>query len=288
MYYLQNSFKVQFEAIVNKEKEVRQELSRAQKKLREGEARKENPLSLKLRDDKLELDEHILRLEAKRSKIIEDLGAFRNQEASNNKVLSELLKKSNLLKADKKKYEVTVELLNKLNELTSRIKEEKKYSLQKSIQLGLRKLMHKKDKVQDVKVRISEDVMDIDLMDQYGKVIDKDTLSKGEQQLYATALLKALVDESGIDFPVFIDSPLQKFDKEHSSNVIQQFYPSISEQVVLFPLLEKELSKEEYDQLTPHLAGVYLIDNSIEGSSIEECKVTDLFNKFNQQHVLAY
>jgi hypothetical protein len=36
------------------------------------------------------------------------------------------------------------------------------------------------------------------------EIIDKDSLSKGEQQLYATALLKALVDESGIKFPVFI------------------------------------------------------------------------------------
>ena len=81
-------------------------------------------------------------------------------------------------------------------------------------------------------------------MTQYDQIIDKDTLSKGEQQLYATALLKALVDQSGIDFPIFIDSPLQKFDKEHSSNVIQQFYPSISDQVVLFPITGKRIDKE--------------------------------------------
>ena len=51
--------------------------------------------------------------------------------------------------------------------------------------------MHKKDKVQDVRVRIEEDVMDIDLIDSYGNLIDKDSLSKGEQQLYATALFKS-------------------------------------------------------------------------------------------------
>ena len=148
--------------------------------------------------------------------------------------------------------------------------------------------MHKDDFVKDVMVRIDEDVMDIDLINRNGSIIDKDGLSKGEQQLYATALLKALVDESGINFPIFIDSPLQKFDKEHSSNVIQQFYPSISDQVVLFPLLEKELSKAEYEQLKPNLNGVYLINNDDSGSSIEECKISELFNKFNQQHVLAH
>ena len=198
------------------------------------------------------------------------------------------MKKTDLLSTDKKKYEVTLELLEKLERLTSKIKEEKKYSLQKSILLGLKKLMHKDDFVKDVKVRIDEDVMDIDLINRNGSIIDKDGLSKGEQQLYATALLKALVDESGINFPIFIDSPLQKFDKEHSSNVIQQFYPSISDQVVLFPLLEKELSKAEYEQLKPNLNGVYLINNDDSGSSIEECKISELFNKFNQQHVLAH
>lgn len=286
--YIQNSFKDQFEGIVKREKDLRGELSRISKKIREGEARKDNPLAKKLREDKEELDEKIARLETKREEILQELGGLRQQEASNHKVLSEKLKKSKLLKTDQQKYEVTAELLEKLNTLTARIKEEKKYSLQKSIQLGLRKLMHKNDFVKDVRVRIEEDVMDIDLIDQYGNVIDKDTLSKGEQQLYATALLKALVDESGINFPVFIDSPLQKFDKEHSSNVIQQFYPSISDQVVLFPLLEKELSKEEYNQLKPNLSGVYLIGNSPEGSYLEETKISELFNKFNQQHVLAY
>ena len=154
--------------------------------------------------------------------------------------------------------------------------------------MGLNKLMHKNNFVSKVNVRIEDEVMDIDLIDQYDQIIDKDTLSKGEQQLYATALLKALVDQSGIDFPVFIDSPLQKFDKEHSSNVIQQFYPSISDQVVLFPLLEKELTKSEYELLKPHLGGVYLIENQSQGSSISKYPINELFNQFNKQHVLSH
>ena len=286
--YIQDSFKIQFEGIVKREKYIRQAVGRVQKKIREGEARKDNPLAQILRVDKNNLDEKVETLLAKKVELIEELGGLKTQHASNHKVLSEYEKNFNLVATDQKKYDVTIELLDKLNVLTARIKEEKKYSLQKSILLGLKKLMHKDDFVSNVQVRIEEDVMDIDLLDRHGKVIDKDTLSKGEQQLYATALLKALVDESGIDFPVFIDSPLQKFDKEHSSNVIQQFYPTISEQVVLFPLLEKELSITEYDQLKPNLSGVYLIDNGAEGSSIEECKINELFTKFNEQHVLAY
>ncbi len=57
----------------------------------------------------------------------------------------------------------------------------------------------------------------------------------GERQMYASALLKALVDESEIEFPVFIDSPMQKFDKDHAENVIKEFYPNVSNRLFLFP-----------------------------------------------------
>lgn len=286
--YLQFSFKPHFANVSQNEKELKQELSRLQKKIREGEARKDNPLSVKLLEEKQELEQQLMNEETKQLKLREELGGYKQSQSTINKVFSELLKYTKFQEIDKKKYEVTVDLLNKINELTSRIKEEKKYSLQKSIQLGLQKLMHKKDKVKDVVVRIEDDSMDIDLIDQFGNVIDKEDLSKGEQQLYATALLKALVDESGIRFPVFIDSPLQKFDMVHSSNMIKQFYPSISDQVVLFPLLEKELSKDEFELLKPHLSSVHLIANNSKGSSFEVSEIDELFTKFEQQHVLEH
>lgn len=143
--------------------------------------------------------------------------------------------------------------------------------------------MHKEDFIVSVRVNINEDVMDIDLLDKKGLVIDKDSLSKGEQQLYATALLKALVDESGIKFPVFIDSPMQKFDKYHSKNIIKEFYPSISEQVVLFPLLEKELSEVEYELLKPNLSKAFLIHNTEQGSKIFSTRVDRLFTEFKKE-----
>ena len=92
---------------------------------------------------------------------------------------------------------------------------------------------------------MQDDIIEIELLDKVGESISKEKLSKGEQQLYATAILNALVEESGIEFPVFIDSPLQKFDSIHSHNIITKFYPNVSKQVVIFPLLGKELSEND-------------------------------------------
>jgi DNA sulfur modification protein DndD len=105
-------------------------------------------------------------------------------------------------------------------------------------------------------------------------------LSKGEQQLYATALLKALVEESNIRFPVFVDSPMQKYDAIHSSKVITEFYPTISDQVVVFPLLHKEMTQAEYNLLLPYVKSVHLIENNGgPGSSFRECKPEELFKE---------
>ena len=79
--------------------------------------------------------------------------------------------------------------------------------------------------------------------------------------MYATALLRGLVEESQIEFPVFIDSPVQKFDEEHAENIIKFFYPTIADQVILFPLINKELTKREYKLLLPRVAKAYLIHN---------------------------
>ena len=134
-------------------------------------------------------------------------------------------------------------------------------------------LMHKENFIGSVKVHITDEAMDIDLLSPSGDVIRKDSLSKGEQQLYATSLLKAL------SFPVFIDSPLQKFDKSHSNKIITEFYPTISKQVVLFPLLHKELTESELEIMKPLVNASYLIKNDTSHSYIEQVPIDSLMQE---------
>jgi hypothetical protein len=101
-------------------------------------------------------------------------------------------------------------LAQRVREYIALYKERKKDLLAKEVKRGLKLLMHKRGFVHDVKVHIIGDLIEIDLYNKRGEVIAKEGLSKGEQQLYATALLYGLVEESDVDFPVFIDSPMQK------------------------------------------------------------------------------
>ena len=164
-------------------------------------------------------------------------------------------------------------------------KREKAESLEKRIEEGLAMLLHKKDLVKKVEIKIIGDIVDINLKGDRDKYLNKDTFSKGEQQMYATVLLKGLVDESNISFPVFIDSPMQKFDVDHSNSIVRYFYPKVSEQVIIFPLLKKEMTENEYNLLLPNVSKTYLIRNEENKSSFQRVEnKEDLFIIFEKEY----
>jgi len=112
--------------------------------------------------------------------------------------MSELSKKVNLDENDKLKDETAGRLIVQLDEFITRFRNEKKSSLELRLKKELNLLMHKKDFIQRVEVVIESEMIEIYLFDRHNNQLNTESFSKGEQQLYATALLKALVDESNI------------------------------------------------------------------------------------------
>jgi DNA sulfur modification protein DndD len=175
--------------------------------------------------------------------------------------------------------------VQKLKDFINNFKEEKKKSFENGILDKLNILLHKKNFVKKVDVFISPSGSDIDinLYNQRNEKLDKAELSMGESQVYATALLKALIDESELQFPVFIDSPMQKFDADHAKNIILDFYPTVSKQVIIFPLIHKEMTESEYLLLKSKVSKSYLIENkNIDYSQFKEVSPDNLIKTYNQ------
>ncbi len=241
---------------------------------------KENDNVIKhIRKRKNKSEQRIIELEQKIREIHVQKGAIDNELVAINQEVKELSKKVSLDDSNVKKDKVAEQLINELNTFLISLKEEKKSALERRIKTTMNNLMHKTDFIENVGVVISDDMIDINLYSKDNVLIKKETLSKGEQQLYATSLLKALVDESGIQFPVFIDSPLQKFDKSHASKIITEFYPTVSKQVILFPLLHKELSEKELNIMKPFLNSAYLIKNRDFQSYIQQVEIDNLMKE---------
>ena len=271
------SFSTIFKQLVKDIKNNALFLAKTQRKIVEAEYDDGNADIKEIRMRKAEVDELLAQLDIQTRQLSEQIGTLNKDLKVLKKQLSEVAKHVRVDKADKEKDLIAERLIGELTTFLFELRAKRKFSLEKKIMAGIDVLMHKADFIHSVRIDLQDDIIEIELLDKAGEIISKEKLSKGEQQLYATAILNALVEESGIEFPVFIDSPLQKFDSIHSRNIITKFYPSVSKQVVIFPLLGKELSEDEYNALLPNVNRVYVIENEDGCSSFRKITPNKLF-----------
>ena len=277
---LRKSYQERLKSLLGRLKINRRQFSDVSKRLANSESLELDELINNIRSEKDDIDKQINVIEGKTLELSEDVGALRNNLVNRRRLFEQISNKIEVNEKYQDKDRLATRLMHKLDAFITQMKAEKKSSLETKILSNLNVLMHKKDFVDKVLVEVDSEILDICLVNKRGEEIRKDDLSKGEQQLYATAILKSLVEESGVDFPVFIDSPLQKFDDRHAKNIIMSFYPYISSQVVILPLLNRELSKREYELLSKYVASVYSIENYNEDSSrFIELAPRDLFNE---------
>lgn len=273
------TYKAEFAHLADDYKKNKQILERASRRIANMQSNENDSVIKNIRAKKNEVEKQIAEVDAQIRKLVEDKAFASRDLASISKQITELSKTVSLDDSDVKKDAIAESLIAELDTFLAALKQEKKSSLERRIRTAMNALMHKENFIGSVKVHITDEAMDIDLLSPSGDIIRKDSLSKGEQQLYATSLLKALVDESGLSFPVFIDSPLQKFDKSHSNKIITEFYPTISKQVVLFPLLHKELTESELEIMKPLVNATYLIKNDTSHSYIEQVPIDSLMQE---------
>lgn len=288
---LKHSFKEKFINLTTTYNQKKVKLDGVRRRLRQAEKDADDAFIKDLREKKEALDKDILKIDREIESINLKIGSLQQELKSLRQRKENLRKKLDVSKQNKKHDEKIASLISKLKKFIVLFKEEKKKSLEKNIKEGLNTFMHKEDFITRVEVSISptgEDV-EINLFTEINgkeQKVDKGTLSMGERQMYASALLKALVEESDIEFPVFIDSPMQKFDKEHAENIIKYFYPEVSEQVVILPLIHKELTSTEYDLLIKNVNKAYLIHNESKHSSgFVETEVNELIIKYDELYV---
>lgn len=279
------SFKESFKRITGDYTQIRNELNQIKKKIKDAESNKEDLMVAEFRRQKEELDRDVIILNGTIDSLNREIGEYNNQKLQKSKLIESLSRKLKVSEKNREKDAVISRNILVLKEFITKFKAKKKESLEAQILDGLQTLLHKKGLVKHVQIELIGDDINIVLKDSRNEEIPRESLSKGEQQMYATALLKGLVEESDIQFPVFIDSPMQKFDQEHAENIIKYFYPNISDQVVLFPLINKELNEKEFQILSKNIAQTYLINNtSVDTSEFLRVTTENFFNTYNRMY----
>ena len=201
-----------------------------------------------------ELD-HLLTLEAQEKSLV---------TLVNSKIRTNLTKKHE----DKKRMaglEIGSSVQDVLEYYANTLLSKKLELLESYILDKLQVLLHKKNFIE--KISIDAETFEVKLYKGNDDEITKDMLSKGELQMYATAVVWGLALTSGRPLPFMIDTPLARLDEEHRKSIVEKFYPNASHQTIILST-DSEVNFEYYQKLEPYISNSFVIQyDSDKGST---------------------
>ncbi len=142
------------------------------------------------------------------------------------------------------------------------------HELEAAIKEMWNRLSHKTMFVKDIRV-MPDSNFEVKLYDTFNNEIDKTKMSAGEREIYAIALLWALVQVSGKKLPIIIDTPFGRLDSLHRKNLVQYYFPKASHQVILLSQ-DEEIVNDYYKILEPCISNEFTIMNQGDESIIKE------------------
>ena len=186
----------------------------------------------------------------------------------NSKIRKQLSKR----KVDQRRYrgmDMIPTIQEVLNDYTQRLRTKKIKILESNIFEGIKKCFHKDGLI--CKISINPETYDVTLYRENGNEISKKELSKGELQMYATAIVWGLAKTSGRPLPFVIDTPLARLDEQHRENLIRNFYPTTSHQTIIFST-DTEIVNSYYELLKPSISksGVIRYDETRDCSFVDD------------------
>ena len=200
---------------------------------------------------------------------LEHLRILESQEKSliilvNSKIRANLKNKHE----DKKRMaglEIGSNVQDVLEDYAKSLRSKKLELLESYILDKLQVLLHKQNFIE--KISIDRETFQVKLYKGNDDEITKDMLSKGELQMYATAVVWGLALTSGRPLPFMIDTPLARLDEEHRNSVVEQFYPNASHQTIILST-DSEVNFEYYKKLEPYISNSFVIQyDSDKGST---------------------
>ncbi len=198
-------------------------------------------------------DEELKKLQFAHEKISRDL----------KRLLEELKNKdhlSNRLKLVTKVQTALEEYHKKLED--SKIKEFSKLFIESYNQIARKKKVFEK-------ISINTKDYSVTLFKKGNKKTPKAQLSAGEKQIYAIAVLWTLTKISRRPLPFIIDTPLGRLDLDHRDNLIQNFFPEASHQLIVLST-DTEVDKKYMSQLKPRIIRTYNLNYQEGKSQVEK------------------
>lgn len=212
----------------------------------------------KLAEQQAALEIRLARAEDALSRLDAELDAVKKDIARLQQETDALLKRAIEIDMENKrlkKYVARIESARDILRLFSRsILESKTAHVERRITESCRMLLRKKNLLRDIS--IDRDTMNIRLRAADGDILAGSQLSAGERQLLSVSILWGLAKSSSQPFPVAVDTPFGRLDSEHRRNLVANYFPAASHQVLLFST-DEEIVGEYHRLIQPSVGRVY-------------------------------
>ena len=183
---------------------------------------------------------------------VELTNLFREKEkltqAYADKIIESDKAKIRLIKSEKSRFS--------LEEFKKRLLEKNRKKISELITESFIKLQRKSER--NLIFQINIDDFSLNITEEKNQ-IDATEFSAGEKQLIAISILWALTQASNKVFPSLIDTPLARLDSHHRRNIIKNYFPKSSKQVLIFST-DEEIYGEHYKALQKNVSHEYLIE----------------------------
>jgi len=120
-----------------------------------------------------------------------------------------------------------------------------------------RKLARKEDL--KLFAKIDHNTFDVTLVDAEDIAINRKSMSAGEKQIFAFAILEALGKLSGKVLPVVVDTPLGRLDSKHRDKLVKHYFPEAGEQVILLST-DTEVDEDFFSALSHEVSHAFEIE----------------------------
>ena len=242
-----------FQGVFNDYIRIKNDLNDVQRDLNRARAHAED-------DNILDWKENLRTAQQNRDQAIQEKGSLSNdlirlqeetKTTENRK--NNLLNQVEVSKQDQGKIDEVNRYITSLKQFVQAQKIAKCHSLEKNILHEMHRIMHKKDFLDEVRVKILPDGDGLEVAILKNKE-DVPLPSSGEKQIFISCLLKAILTEAIVDLPVFIDTPLGRLDRQHKDNFVKDYYPYLASQVVILSTDEEitQRRKHEIEQFVSH------------------------------------
>jgi DNA sulfur modification protein DndD len=192
-------------------------------------------------------------------KLEDELNRFQRELKSTQEKIVNLKEKLGVAKKIQTQVSLARKIRLAVQEYEKKLQIQKLSELEKYTTEMYKRLARKQDFVGEVKIDLR--TFDVSIHDPHGNVKEKRSLSAGEKQIYAIALLWGLAKSSDVELPIIIDTPFARLDSEHRTNIAKHYFPFASEQVIILST-DEEIDHRYVNLLQPFIGKNYLIKHN--------------------------